>query len=99
MALAEPCVLFLRRGFEAQRQGLLWLRRLVLLMVPGVLALRWGCGPVLGLKTWGIQSPRLLRLVKGTSAADCDSIDALVCLVCVLEGRQEGRSRDRKAEY
>ena len=44
MALAEPCVLFLRRGFEAQRQGLLWLRRLVLLMVPGVLP----CGGEVG---------------------------------------------------
>jgi hypothetical protein len=65
MAPAEPCVLFLRRGFEAQRQALLWLRRLVLLLVPGILALWWGGGPVLGLKAWGIESPRLLQLVQG----------------------------------
>lgn len=65
MAPAEACVLFLRRSFEAQRQRLVWVRRGVISLAPGILALWWGGGPAFGLKAWGIQSSRLLRLVRG----------------------------------
>ena len=65
IAPAEACVDFLRRGFEAQRRALLWVRWVVVLLMPAILALWWGRGPVLGAQAWGVRSPRVLRLLAG----------------------------------
>jgi len=45
---------FLRREFEAKRQGLLWARRCWLLLIPAMLASWWGGGPLRG-KALGIR--------------------------------------------
>ena len=38
----EPCLVYLRREFQYKRQGLLWLRNWVLLLLPAILASWWG---------------------------------------------------------
>jgi len=54
MVPGEPCVQFLRREFEGKRQGSIWLRRFVLLLIPAVLASWWGGGPLRG-KALGVR--------------------------------------------
>jgi hypothetical protein len=39
---AEPCQVYLRREFQDQRQGLLWLRGWVWLLIPAIAASWWG---------------------------------------------------------
>jgi hypothetical protein len=58
-------------------------------------ALWWGGGPVLGLKTWGIQSPRLLRLVKGPLPLIAI---ALMLSFVWFAFWKEGRKVDREVE-
>jgi hypothetical protein len=65
MTPGEPCLHFLRRGFQAQRQALVWLRRGHFLMVPPVLAVWWGAGPAGGARAMGIHSVRVLRVLEG----------------------------------
>jgi hypothetical protein len=65
MAPAEPCLEFLRRGYEVQRWALLGVRRGLLLLAPGLLAVWWGGGQALAAKTLGIQSASLRRLLEG----------------------------------
>jgi hypothetical protein len=65
MAPAEPCLEFLRRGYEVQRRALLGVRRGLLLLAPAILAMGWGGGPVLGARNLGVQSARALRLLAG----------------------------------
>src|SRR5579863_8035346 len=63
MTPGEPCLLFLRGGFAAQRRILVWLRRGHFLMVPPVLAVWWGAGPAHGAKAMGIHSVKVLRVL------------------------------------
>ncbi|HTC89756.1 MAG TPA: hypothetical protein VK686_15725 [Bryobacteraceae bacterium] len=65
MTPGEPCLLFLRGGFAAQRRILVWLRRGHFLMVPPVLAVWWGAGPAHGAKAMGIHSVKVLRVLEG----------------------------------
>jgi hypothetical protein len=65
MAPAEPCLEFLRLGYEVQRRALLGVRRGVVLFAPAILAVWWGGGPVLAAKNLGVQSARVLRLLAG----------------------------------
>jgi hypothetical protein len=62
---AETCVQFLRREFESEREGLLWIRWLALLLFPAIVVSWWGGGPTLGAKALGIQSAWLLQILKG----------------------------------
>ena len=55
MTQGNLACLFLRRGFEAQRRVLVWLRRGHFLMVPPVLAVWWGAGPAHGAEAMGIH--------------------------------------------
>jgi hypothetical protein len=61
----EPCGRYLQQLFERKCEGLLWLRRCVLLLIPMVLASWWGGGPELREKTWGVHSPWLLSALHG----------------------------------
>jgi hypothetical protein len=95
MTPGEPCLLFLLRGFEAQRRVLVWLRRGLFLMVPPVLAVWWGAGPALGAKAMGIRSVRVLRLLEGPALL----IVSGLLLTCVwLAFWHETRKVDREIE-
>jgi hypothetical protein len=95
MTPAEPCLHFLRRGFEAQRQALVWLRRGLLLLVPPVLAVWWGAGPAHGARAMGIHSVRVLRLLEGPAPLIVNGL----LLTCVwLAFWHETKKVDREIE-
>jgi hypothetical protein len=61
----EPCERYLQQLFERKCQGLLWLRKCILLLVPMVLASWWGSGAELRARIWGVQSTWLLSALRG----------------------------------
>jgi hypothetical protein len=61
----EPCERYLQKLFERKCQGLLWLRKCTLLLIPMVLASWWGAGPEIRAKTWGFQSRWLISALHG----------------------------------
>ena len=62
-ARAQPdsCVSFLRGELKKKREGLLELRWILCLLMPGLFALWWGGGPVAFLKWLGIDRPWLTQ--------------------------------------
>ena len=62
---AEPCFEYVRRELIGKREGLLWIRRLILFLSPGIVTLWWGGGPVYGARAFGVQSEHLLRILGG----------------------------------
>lgn len=62
---AEPCAQYLRREYATKRDGLVWVRRAVLLFFPAVVATWFGGGPLLRAKSLGITSPFVLHMLGG----------------------------------
>jgi hypothetical protein len=95
IAPSEPCVEFLRRGYEVQRRAVRGVRRGVLLMVPAILAVWWGGGPVLAAKNLGVQSARALQLLAGPTPL---LVIAVVLTFIWFAFWREGRKVDREIE-
>jgi hypothetical protein len=95
MTPSEPCLEFLRRGYDLQRRALLGVRRGLLLLVPGILAVWWGGRPVLGAKTLGIQSARVLRLLAGPTPL---IVMAVILSFIWFAFWKEGRKVNREIE-
>lgn len=91
----EPCVHFLRREFEGKRQSLRWVRWLVLLFFPAVLASWLGRGPVLRAKSLGIQSPGWLQYLQGPGPL---IVSSLIIAFVWFALSAEARKADREIE-
>ncbi len=94
MVPGEPCVHFLRREFEGKRQGSLWLRRFVVLLIPAILASWWGGGPLRG-KALGIRPSWWPSLLKDYEPL---IVTALVLAFIWFASWREGRKAEREIE-
>jgi hypothetical protein len=87
---AETCVQFLRREFEGQRQSLLWIRWLSLLLFPAIL------GVVVGRRTgaWGKNHWNPVCLAAATSQRTCafdrSGSGTRICLARIFETSAQG---------
>jgi hypothetical protein len=95
MARAEPCLEFLRRGYEVQRRAVLGVRRGVALFAPAILAVWWGGGPVLAAKNLGVHSARVLGLLAGPTPL---IVMAVVLAFIWFAFWKEGQKVDREIE-
>jgi hypothetical protein len=95
MAQTEPCLDFLRRGYEVQRRAVLGVRRGVALFAPAILAVWWGGGPVLAAKNLGVHSARVLGLLAGPTPL---IVMAVVLSFIWFAFWKEGQKVDREIE-
>ena len=95
MAPAEPCLEFLRLGYEVQRRALLGVRRGLVLFAPAILALWWGGGPVLAAKNLGVHSARVLGVLAGPTPL---IVMAVVLSFIWFAFWKESRKVDREIE-
>ncbi len=68
---AEPCVQYLRRELASKRQAFQWLRWAAVLLLPAIVASWLGGGLILRVRTMGISSPLLVRVLSGNAPYIC----------------------------